>query len=69
MENPEMLWDVIVDLRSRAKNMREDELVSMGESCRNEIMAEEFETYANRLEVILDRMSFLVGILDNASER
>lgn len=43
---------IIKAMRKRAKDLREDTLVSIAESIANEIMAGELEDWANKLEAV-----------------
>jgi hypothetical protein len=43
---------LIKEMRKRAKDLREDTLVSMHEGIANEIMARELEEWANKLEAV-----------------
>lgn len=44
--------DVIKAMRKRAKELREDNLVSINESVANMIMAKELEEWADKLEAV-----------------
>lgn len=52
MEHYKDCKDLVKAMRKRAKDLREDDLVSMHEWASNLIMAKELEDWANKLEAL-----------------